>query len=391
MKKVIILTLVLFVTVFVMVILGNVITIGEKFTTAFGTPYVEYVFYLLLTGLFAYLVYYAILEPMRRIHKAPEFPVLTVEEKEEGISDEVYRNRLLSFGKKICDNCYYLGVNNREAHQSELKNELSALSISQDTEQIKAFLEKEIKERYKVVDSQIMKYGSKVFIITAISSNSMIDTLATMGLNYRMVADIVRSSGFRPNKLQLVRMYYYVISSAFFSYFFQGVSDSVDGIVDSLSDVSDIDVTDVEIPDFDASTIDYTQYVKSLNIPGIPLGPLADGLANAVMTIAIGYIAKSYLQKGSKELKGANGRRVKLKAKMKALGQIPRLMVEIPEQIGSSGLSWVVKGFDKAYGKMNKKNSPDNSEVMKDIDYYDESPEPVETKPWKKRLFNFWK
>ncbi len=391
MKKVIILILVLFVTVFVMVILGNVITIGEKFTTTFGTPYVEYVFYLLLIGLFAYLVYYAILEPMRRIHNAPEFPVLTVEEKEEGVSDEVYRNRLLSFGEKICDNCYYLGVKNREAHQSELKNELSSLSISQDTEQIKAFLEKELKERYKAVDRQIMKYGSKVFIITAISSNSLIDTLATTGLNYRMVADIVRSSGFRPNKLQLVRMYYYVISSAFFSYFFQGVSDSVDGLVDSLSDVSDIDVTDVEIPDFDASTVDYTQYVKSLNIPGIPLGPLADGIANAVMTIAIGYIAKSYLQKGSKELKGANGRRVKLKAKMKALGQIPRLMVEIPEQIGSSGLSWVLKGFDKAYGKMNKKNSPDNSEVLKDIDFYDESPESIGTKPRKKGLFNFWK
>ena len=105
MKKVLLLTLVLFITVFVVVILGNVITIGEKFTAVLGTPYVEYVFYLLLLGLFAYLVYYAILEPMRRIHHAPEFPVLSVEEKAEGISDEVYRKRLLSFGEKICDNC----------------------------------------------------------------------------------------------------------------------------------------------------------------------------------------------------------------------------------------------------------------------------------------------
>ena len=298
MKKVLILTLILFVTISVVVILGNVITIGEKFTTVFGTPYVEYAFYLLLVGLFAYLVYYAILEPMMRIHNAPEFPVLSVEEKEEGLSDEMYRKRLVSFGEKICDNCYYLGVKKREAHQTELKNELSSLSTSQDTEQIKAFLDKELRERYKAVDRQIMKYGSKVFIITAISSSSLIDTLATMGLNYRMVADIVRSSGFRPSKLQLVKMYYYVISSAFFSYFFQGVSDSVDGVVDTLSDASDIDVTDVEIPDVDVSKVDYTQYVKNLNIPGIPLGPLADGLANAVMTIAIGYIAKCYLQKG---------------------------------------------------------------------------------------------
>lgn len=391
MKKVLILTIILFVTVFAVVILGNVITIGEKFTKVFGTPYIEYLFYLLLLGAFAYLVYYAILEPMSRIHHAPEFPVLSVEEKEEGVSDEVYRKRLVSFGEKICDNCYYLAVKKREAHQTVLKTEFSALSASQDTEQIKTFLDKELKERYKAVDRQIMKYGSKVFIITAISSSSLIDTLATMGLNYRMVADIVRSSGFRPNKLQLVKMYYYVISSAFFSYFFQGVSDSLDGVVDSVSDASDIDVTDVEIPDVDMSTVDYTQYVKNLNIPGIPLGPLADGLANAVMTIAIGYIAKCYLQKGSKELKGANGRRVKLKSKLKALGQIPRLLVEIPEQIGSSGLSWVVKGFDKAYGKMSRKKSPENNDVLKDIEDYAEEQEPKETKPKKKGIFNFWK
>ena len=281
-------------------------------------------------------------------------PVLAVEDKEEGVTDDAYRKKLISFGEKICDNCFYLSPAKRGEHQTELKNELARLSTTQDIEQIKVFLDKEIKQRYKAVDGQILKYGSKVFIITAISSSSMIDTLATMGLNYRMISDIVRASGFRPNKLQLIKMYYYVICSAFFSYFFQGVSDSVDVMVDNLSDASDIDVTDVEIPDVDASCVDYSQYVKSLNIPGVPLGPLADGLANAVMTIAIGYIAKYYLQKGSKELKGAKGRRVKLKAKMKALGQVPRLLVEIPEHDSSEDVT-------------------------------------LEERPKKKGLFSFWK
>ena len=363
MKKILILTLTLFITIFVVVILGNVITIGEKFTTVFGVPYFEYAFYLILAGLFAYLVYYAILEPIRRIHNAPEFPVLAVENKEEGVTDDAYRKRLISFGEKICDNCYYLAPSKRGEHQTELKNELARLSTTQDIEQIRAFLDKEIKQRYKAVDGQILKYGSKVFIITAISSSSMIDTLATMGLNYRMISDIVRASGFRPNKLQLIKMYYYVICSAFFSYFFQGVSDSFDVIVDNLSDASDIDV---------------------------PLGPLADGLANAVMTIAIGYIAKYYLQKGSKELKGAKGRRVKLKAKMKALGQVPKLLVEVPEQIGSSGLSWAMKSFEKAYSKVTKNKKDD--EVMSDMDMDDSSEDvTVEERPKKKGLFSFWK
>ena len=335
-------------------------------------------------------MYYAILEPMRRIHNAPEFPVLAVEDKEEGVTDDAYRKKLISFGEKICDNCFYLSPAKRGEHQTELKNELARLSTTQDIEQIKVFLDKEIKQRYKAVDGQILKYGSKVFIITAISSSSMIDTLATMGLNYRMISDIVRASGFRPNKLQLVKMYYYVICSAFFSYFFQGVSDSVDVMVDNLSDASDIDVTDIEIPDVDASCVDYSQYVKNLNIPGVPLGPLADGLANAVMTIAIGYIAKYYLQKGSKELKGAKGRRVKLKAKMKALSQVPRLLVEIPEQIGSSGLSWAMKSFEKAYSKVTKNKRDD--EVMSDMDMDDSSEDvTVEERPKKKGLFSFWK
>ena len=149
MKRVIILTIVLFVTISLVVILGNVITIGEKFTTVFGTPYAEYVFYILLIGLFIFLVYYAILEPMMRIHNAPEFPVLAVEEKEEGVSDEAYRKRLVSFGEKICDNCYYLSAKNRDAHQTELKTELATLTVNQATEQIKAFLDKELRQRYK--------------------------------------------------------------------------------------------------------------------------------------------------------------------------------------------------------------------------------------------------
>ena len=80
-----------------------------------------------------------------------------------------------------------------------------------------------------------------------------------------------------------------------------------------------------------------------------------------------------------------------MKSKLKALGQIPRLLVEIPEQIGSSGLSWVVKGFDKAYGKMSRKKSPENNDVLKDIEDYAEEQEPKETKPKKKGIFNFWK
>ena len=84
------------------------------------------------------------------------------------------------------------------------------------------------------------------------------------------------------------------------------------------------------------------------------------------------------------------GRRVKLKAKMKALGQVPRLLVEVPEQIGSSGLSWAMKSFEKAYSKVTKNKS--DGEVMSDMDMDDSSEDvTVEERPKKKGLFSFWK
>lgn len=387
MKKILLLIVALFVLITVIVILGNIITIGEKMTALIGSPYLEYAFYLVLVVLFAYLVYVAIVQPMMKIHNAPEFPVLSVQDKEKGITDEEYNKQLISFGNKICNNCYYLPEAERTTHQAELKAELA--ETSKDIILLKECLSKELKQRYRAIDKHIITYAVKVFAITAISSNK-IDTLATLGFNYRMIGEIVQSSGFRPNKIQLAKVYIYVITAAFFSYFFPSIAKSA---VDAMTDVDDvdIDVSDVvEIPDIDASNIDFTQYIKDLNLPGVPLAPLADGLANAIMTIAIGYITKYYLQKGSKELKGAKGRAVKLKAKMKALGQIPLLLAEIPTQLGNTGLSWAMTGFEKAYNKMSKNKASEGDDCMEsNFDTSDIVPEVEKSKG--KGIFGFWR
>ena len=75
MKKTLIAVAALFLLITTVVILGNVITIGEKMTKVFGTPYLEYAFYLLLLVVLLWLVAY----PMYRIHSAPEFPILDVD------------------------------------------------------------------------------------------------------------------------------------------------------------------------------------------------------------------------------------------------------------------------------------------------------------------------
>lgn len=395
MKKTLILVVVLFVLTTLFVVIGNIILIGDKITQIVGVPYLEYAFYLFLITILSYLIYGAILQPMIRIHNTPEFPILSVEDQENGMTDEEYRKRLISFAHQLCDNCYYLPISKRASYQANLKNELTLINNGQNITQLKDFLTKELNVRYKNINKLILAYGTKVFIITAISSSNKFDSLATIGLNYRMVSDIVRSSGFRPNKLQLIKLYYLVISSAFFSYFFQGVSESVGDVVDDLSQSDlDIDISDAEIPDIDPSNIDFTQYVKNLNAPYIPLAPLADGLANSIMTISIGHIAKYYLQKGAKELKGAKGRKVKMQAKIQALKQIPLLLVEIPSQINNTGLSLIMKGFEKAYNKMSKnKYTPHEDDFLDDMDKYGFDNEYTEEKPQQKKkgLFNFWK
>ena len=260
MKKVLYLTIALFVLITVIVILGNVITIGEKMTAVIGVPYLEYAFYLLLLVLFTYLVYLAILQPMMKIHNAPEFPVLAVQDNDKGLSEEAYRKQLMAFGDKLCNNCYYLPTSKRADRQAELKTALADVATTRDISQLKSILNDELKQRYRAVDKHIITYATKVFVITAISSSNRIDTLATLGLNYRMISDIVQSSGFRPNKIQLVKIYYYVICSAFLSYFFQGVAESA---VDALTDVDDVDV-DIDPSEFlpgDTMTFDTEDYM----------------------------------------------------------------------------------------------------------------------------------
>ncbi|MBP3714646.1 MAG: hypothetical protein IJ665_03365 [Phocaeicola sp.] len=88
MKKTLILVTALFVIITVIVILGNVITIGEKITSVLGVPYLEYFFYIALFVLLMYLVLY----PMYRIYTTPEFPVLAIEEQKDGVSDEEYKD-----------------------------------------------------------------------------------------------------------------------------------------------------------------------------------------------------------------------------------------------------------------------------------------------------------
>jgi len=376
MKKTLILIVSLFVLITIIVILGNVITIGEKMTAVFGIPYLEYVFYILLFAVLLYLVLY----PLYRIHSAPEFPVMRVSEQESGMPAEDYEKELFSFARRICNNCYYLPEQKRRIHQAALLQELSVIKEQKDIDQLKSFLKKEIDVRMKGVDRRIMNYSSKVFIITAISQSDRFDALTTLIMNYRMIDDIIRASGFRPTRTQLIRQYVRILSAAFLSYFVSSAIHTdglelslgdADDVSDSLADVdiNDIDITDADLADFDLadidpSNVDFSKIMKSIKIPGIAIDSILEGISNTIMTLRIGYVTKSYLQKGTKELKGVKGAQVRKEATKSALKQFPVLLAEIPQRIGSGVWTKVLSLISKIYtAKANEMNDGEQAKT----------------------------
>ena len=367
MKKALILISVLFVVVTAIVVLGNVIVIGEKLTALVGVPYLEYAFYALLFALFMYLVLY----PMYLIFSTPEFPTLTIEEQAQGVTDEAYRKRLTHFATRVCHNCYYLPEAKREAHQAALLRQLEEVKAAPDISALKGFLQQELDLRLKGVDRRIMNYGSKVFIVTAISQSDRFDALTTLILNYRMIEDIIRASGFRPTKAQLIKQYGRILFASFFSYFISGaidtdgieiqLGDSADGVADSLTDVdvaasaaSDIDISDVDLAAFDLADInvgnvDFTKLMKSIKIPGIAIDSVLDGIANTIMTLRIGYVTRSYLKKGARELRGVRAAHVRKEAMITALKNFPVLLADLPQRVGTGAWTKVISLLTKIY------------------------------------------
>lgn len=240
MKKFIVTVVALLVLIVAILVLGNVITIGDKMTQVFGVPYFEYAFYILLFGLLAYLI----ITPIHQIYSTPEFPVMKVDEEMGDRDAEKYWKDLSSFASSLCANCYYLPENLRIAHQAELARDLSEIRQRHDVDELKAFLKKEIDIRLKRVDKLIMNYGTKVFIIAAISPSDRVDSMSSLALNFRMIGDIIKATGFRPNRPQMMKQYVLIVSASLFSYY---VSSDITGSLVENIDMADIDLSDLDL------------------------------------------------------------------------------------------------------------------------------------------------
>lgn len=355
MKRNLILIIGIILAVLTMMLLGNVITIAEKLGEVCHTVYVEYAFYVLI--LLLALIF--VIRPLMKVHYAPEFPVLAVD-------DDAKTKDLLQFGKRLAANCGYIAdAEKRRDHQTVFRQELQKYGADHET--LKQVLQKELALRFDGdkdlevlgINKRIKEWGKTVFLVTAISQNGIFDSAAVLVMNFKLIEDLVVASGFRPTRPQMFKLYVRILTTSLISYCTSQVFTDMDGVApfDIASDspgTSDMDVTDVNPEDITGTSPEVdgedslTGLLSRFKIPGVVTESALQGAVNALLTLRIGYVTKAYLIEGSEALSGVrNKRAVKRQAIKSAFKALPGIIGSSAASLGKGLTGLVVRMASK--------------------------------------------
>ena len=362
----------IFLVILALMVSGNIIIVGEKIANLTHLWWTEWLFYGLLFVVFAYYV----LLPIWRIHRTPAFPALAVDE-------EASEAQLKGYGKRLANHCDFIeGKQQRIEHKKNLEEKL--LHASGSRTQLLQVVQNELAFRYEGdkekgvlgINGQIKEWAKTVFMISAISQNSRFDTLSVMWLNYKMIESLVLASGFRPNNRQMFKIYRDILTTALITYAMSEAlmktsavrpfdfGDLNEGSIDSASDadidsVADGDAADINPDDVafdsqmsDSEGLSVYSILRRIKIPGVVVSSALDGTVNALMTLRIGYITRTYLQQGEQALTGIrNKRAVKLQAMKESLVTIPAVVASGSAVVGKKTSNFIIKLIGRNYSK----------------------------------------
>ena len=316
MKRNLLLIIGVFIGVLVILLMGNVITVAEKLGEICHTVYAEYAFYALIF----ILVLIFVIVPIIKVHAAPEFPAM-------GIGDETSDiKRLRTFAKRLASSCGYIENEEvRAGHQQALKAELEA--CGNDFEALKAVIDREVSLRFNGskemeisgVNARMKEWAKSVFMITAVSQNNLVDTTVVLVMNYRQIEDLVLATGFRPSRAQMFRIYANILTTTLVSYCTSEV----------LSDL--------------AGETTLAGALSNLKIPGVITESAVQGAVNALLTLRIGYVTRTFLMEGPDALAGRKRREVSIKAFKEAFVAIPGVLAGTASAMGK-GVLGLFKG-----------------------------------------------
>lgn len=372
MRRNLIIIVSIFLAILTLMVSGNIIIVGEKIANLTHLWWTEWLFYGLLFVVFTYYV----LLPIWRIHRTPAFPALAVDE-------EASEEQLREYGKRLANHCNFIGgKQQRTEHKKILEEKL--LHASGSRTQLLQVIQNELAFRYDGdkekgvlgINGQIEEWAKTVFMISAISQNSRFDTISVMWLNYKMIECLVLASGFRPNNRQMFKIYRDILTTALITY---AMSEALmktsavnpfdfgnlqDGNIDSAGEIDVDNVVDGDTVDLnpddvafdsqmsDSEGLSVYSILRRVKIPGVVVSSALDGTVNALMTLRIGYITRTYLQQGEKALLGIkNKRSVKLQAMKDALLAIPAIVASGSTVVGKKTSNFIIKLVRRNYSK----------------------------------------
>ncbi|MBR1961013.1 MAG: DUF697 domain-containing protein, partial [Bacteroidales bacterium] len=193
------------------------------------------------------------------------------------------------------------------------------------------------------------------FLVTAISQNGIFDSAAVMVMNYKLIEDLVLASGFRPTRPQMFRLYVRVLTTALISYCTSQVFTDMDGVAPfdigggSGADISDVNPEDIAgaSPELDGED-SLTGFLSRFKIPGVVAESALQGAVNALLTLRIGYVTKSYLQEGPDALSGVrNKRAVKRQAIKSSFKALPGIVAGSASALGKGITGFVARMASK--------------------------------------------
>ncbi|MBQ9360696.1 MAG: DUF697 domain-containing protein [Lachnospiraceae bacterium] len=245
-------SIVLFISLMILVVMGlisNALEIGERLGNVHIA--IEILFYVLI----AVVVIVGIIYPLVGVFFAPIFSLEKLHNA-DGTARQKWCKRLV---KNLLEN-----VDLTPEEQEEVKGFL-ALEDSTDDKLIEFFDRKITPE----LNSEIYDIAKKIFIITAVSQNSVYDMLGMASANFSLIKRIVEICGFRPSNAQVLRIYTRVLSMTLLA-----------------GSLEDMDIEEL-IPMVTEGALG-----KAL---GILAASAAQGAVNALTTLRIAAITKNYL------------------------------------------------------------------------------------------------
>ena len=373
MKRNLLIITLLFLGSFVILLLGNIIIIGEKIASLSHVAWAEYAFYALILVVF----YVVVIRPVVRVHRAPQIPALSID-------GEWNTAQLVAFGHKLADNCNYIPKDKscpelRKLHQQRLREDLERYATSR--EELVQIISKELKLRieggelketsgphiedmYSVriigINRRIIEWAKSVFMITAISQNGKLDTVSVLYMNYKMIEDVIVASGFRPTRQQLFRQYVNILVTSLMTFVASEVFRDMGSVApfgslaDQSSDAaSDIDISDASVDAADVDLDDigdtvsgdtgFLSILSNVKIPGVVIGSICDGIVNSLMTLRIGYVTRNYLIDGMNSLNGIKAKRkAKRVAVKEALKSLPKVVVVGTSFVGKGAMNIIL-------------------------------------------------